>query len=158
MVNRTKSIGFLIAAVACGGCGIEPETLEALKQAVNQASSKGLAANSTDANREGQEDEGASGFQPAFPDRIDPFVFQGIADHRDEFAPLPKTSEDRLAVDVLGFAVVDQPTVLLRIMGKTHSLSVGQRVDGMEVVGIDPPHAELRIGSQTRTVSMFDRP
>jgi hypothetical protein len=155
MVKSTKWIPVLVAVTACLGCGIEPETLAKLQEAVNSASGKGLTAENPEPAAQIKE----VAFAPPYPDRINPFSFAGQAAPETQFestsSPLIDGGVD---VQVLGFANVDQPCVLLRIRGNTHSLSVGGQVNDVQVIAIRPPAADLRIGTTARTVTMFDSP
>lgn len=142
-----------LSAIASMGCGIEPETLAKLQEAVKAASEQGQAGEVESASP--LITQVATG--PVYPERVDPFSFA-----RERNAE-PETDGDTNSaapgeppVRVLGFAHVDQPRVLLRIGDHTHSLIVGDRIDSVEVMAIRPPAADLRIGTLKQTVSMFD--
>ncbi len=144
---------FLFAAAATWvvpGCGVQPETLATLTEAVRTAQDHArtlqpppsvIAAPSK------------SEFKPAHPNRVDPFVFPSeITDNQR--APVPTTSVAQ--VRVMGFAEVDELRVLLEAKDSTQSLKVGDELNGIEVVAIKPPTVELRLGNLIWTASMFD--
>lgn len=145
----------LIAAVVCSGCGINPETLTALKEAVNAASAQNGLGGASPTTPEVVK----VAYEPMYPDRVDPFSFPG----QPSGAPIANSSTaaesvtDGIGVQVLGFANVDEPRVLLRIKGNTASLKAGDSTDGVEVIAIRPPAAELRIGTLSWTATMFDK-
>lgn len=139
----------------CAGCGIEPETLTALKEAVDAAKAQHGLGGAPPQPTEVVE----VGFEPLYPHRVDPFSFPGQAPgvtSQNESVSDPVS--DGIAVQVLGFANVEEPRVLLRIKGNTKSLKAGDVEDGVEVVAIRPPAADLRIGTLLWTASMFDKP
>jgi hypothetical protein len=149
---RTKSISsfsIVLATAFSMGCGIEPGTLDSLKEAVNTISAQQSLAN-----------QGQDEFEPADrvfdapnPGRVDPFSFPSGAPVSDqEGTTITPTAQ----VKVLGFANVDEPRVLLRCNEMTKSLGVGGVTDGVEVLAIKPPAVELRMGSLIWTATMFD--
>ena len=92
-------------------------------------------------------------FDPPFPDRIDPFSFPDTAPVADSNS----TSITMVAqVEVLGFAYVDEPRVFLKTRDTTKSLKVGDLTDGVEVVAINPPTVDLKMGTLVWTATMFD--
>jgi hypothetical protein len=148
---RTKSISsfsvVLAATMFSMGCGVEPETLKSLTEAVNTISAQQSLASQ---DPFGQVD---SVFDAPNPDRVDPFSFPAGAPVSDQEGTTITTVAK---VKVLGFANVDGPRVFLRAKETTKSLSVGDVTDGIEVVAIKPPAVELRMGSLTWTATMFD--
>jgi len=149
-----SSILLLVAAtVVCGGCGIKPETLTALKEAVNAAAAQDGLGGATADTPEVVE----VAYQPLYPNRVDPFSFPGQAPGAATEDTTSDSVTDGIGVKVLGFAEVDEPRVLLRIKGSTASLKVGETTDGVEVIAIRPPAADLRIGTLSWTATMFDK-
>ena len=150
---RTKSISsfsvLLAATMFSAGCGVEPETLQSLTQAVNTISAQQSLA-SQEQDPFGQAN---SVFEAPYPDRVDPFSFPAGAPVSDQEGTTITTVAQ---VRVLGFANVDEPRVFLRAKEITKSLGVGDVTDGIEVVAIKPPAVELRMGSLTWTATMFD--
>ena len=145
----TKSItklSIVTLAVCVVGCGIQPETLVSLREAVNTVSAQSPPGQA-DAERI------ETVFQPPYPQRVDPFSFPANAPVSDQTA----TSITTVAqVEILGFANVDEPRVFMRTKDLTKSLKVGETADGVEVVKINPPQVELRMGTLVWTASMFD--
>lgn len=150
---RTKSISSFAMALAATlfstGCGIEPGTLESLKEAVNT-----ISAQQTLASQDRDEIEPNDlVFAAPNPDRVDPFAFQAGAPISDQAGT---TINSVAQIEVLGFANVDEPRVFLRTKGMTRSQGVGGVTEGVEVVAINPPEVELRMGSLIWTATMFD--
>ena len=144
----TTILPAVIFAVLAVGCSIEPETLESLRQAVNTVSAQATPSAQTPAVEADR-----MVFDPPHPDRVDPFSFPAAAPIAD--APDP-TITSVAQVEVLGFAHVDEPRVFLRTKELTKSLKIGDVIDGVEVISIDSPSVELRMGSLVWTASMFD--
>lgn len=148
---RAKPIKILTAvifAVLAVGCSIEPETLESLRNAVNTVS-----AQASPTAQISTEETAGLAFNPPHPGRVDPFSFPAdapIADHAGT------TITSVAQIEVLGFAHVDEPRVFLRTKDLTKSLKTGDIVDGVEVISINAPTVELRMGSLVWTASMFD--
>lgn len=92
-------------------------------------------------------------FAATNPDRVDPFSFPAGVANSDQAGTTINTVAQ---VEVLGFANVDEPRVFLRTKGMIKSLGVGRVTDGVEVVAINPPEVELRMGSLIWTATMFD--
>ena len=151
---RFESVALIVVITTCSGCGIEPETLAALQDAVNSA---------TDAAQEipqaeGGEETQAISFTPPYPHRTDPFTFPGRPTEPAIVDREPVTTDDALQPRVLGFANVREPRVLMQIGDSTHSMKVGDRIRSVEVIRIRPPAADLSVLGQVRTITMFDDP
>jgi hypothetical protein len=147
-----KSIPILMAAILAAlaaGCGVEPETLETLRQAVNTVSTQTPLASQLDADLDAVDPR----FHPPYPDRVDPFSFPADAPVADQAGTTLTTVAQ---VEVMGFAQIDEPRVFLRTKEMTKSLKVGDVTDGVEVIAIKPPAVELRMGSLVWTATMFD--
>lgn len=131
------------------GCGIQPETVTSFRRAAAQSiQHQASAATRLDTTPV------KAVFHPSYPDRKDPFSFPYESTLE---SPGPDTSIKSAAqVDVVGFADLGQPRVFLRARDKTHSLTVGEKAYGVEVVEIRPPAVRLRMGSLTWTATMFD--
>ncbi len=149
---RTKSISLVaVAALVVAGCGVEPETLESLRNAVNTVS----ATNSLPKPQPVVDaDPTDSLFQPSYPDRVNPFTFPRDADDSDRGGA---NVTSVVQVQILGFAEVDEPRVFLRTNERTKSMRIGEIFDGVEVVAIHPPAVELRMGNLVWTATMFDQ-
>ena len=143
-------LAFAITICILSGCGVPPETLDAIRQAT--ASSDYLPAPS--ANRIALT-QASPEFDPTHPDRVDPFAFPDSSTL--ENPGTDNSVQSAAQVDVMGFANLGQPRVFLRARETTHSLAVGDKVHGVEVVEINPPAVRLRMGSLTWTTSMFDK-
>ncbi|MEM9825562.1 MAG: hypothetical protein AAF958_03185 [Planctomycetota bacterium] len=90
-------------------------------------------------------------FEPPFPERDNPFRFTDEQEERQVV-----TSDTVANVEVIGFADVEKKRVMLRIGEQTYWPSEGSEIAGIRVISIRPPHVELRRGSLTWTVGMFD--
>lgn len=145
---RWTAVLLLLVSFPLSGCGVQPETISALREAVNAVSASKPTAIESIA------DEQVSGtdYQPPYPDRIDPFSFPATAPVRDDTATITSVAQ----VEILGFANVDDPRVLLRTKDLTRSMKVGDAIEGVEVVAIEPPTVELKMGTLVWTASMFD--
>ncbi len=143
----------ILLAVHCG-CGVDQETLESLQSAVRAVSSAPPEPNidSTPAIQNIAATEVQ--FTPPHPDRLDPFSFPETASvgERDD-ASLSTVSE----VEILGFANVGTQHVLVRSGEKTRSLEVGEIIDGVRIVAINPPSVQLQMGTLIWTATMFDK-
>ena len=149
---QPKSILFALPAILAAlsvGCGVETETLEAWKEAVHSSSIPSPASLAGSGASEPVDQH----FEPPHPDRVDPFSFPTNVGPSDPAGPATVTVAQ---VHVLGFADVDQPRVFLRSGDRTGSLKVGEVANGVEVVAINPPAVELRMGSLVWTATMFD--
>ena len=149
---RTESITFafvLTVALFSTGCGVDPKTLQSLRDAVNTVSTTSAVASHDLAEPMPVDSQ----FIPPHPERMDPFSFSASGPVSVQERPtIPVVAQ----VQVLGFAQVDEPRVLLRTKGTTMSLKVGDRIDGIQVMAIDAPTVELQMGSLLWTASMFE--
>ncbi|MGB0597163.1 MAG: hypothetical protein ACPGLY_10765 [Rubripirellula sp.] len=91
-----------------------------------------------------------------YPNRDDPFTFVSRAREPRDVGMVRPPTADKIAVQILVFAQVDRPSLLLQIDGETNMTKVGDRISLVEVIAIRPPAAELRVGTSLRTVTMFD--
>ncbi len=149
----------MLVAVAVSGCGVEQQSLSSLREIIHTASTGGQeteqpAVADDEADKAFGQDQYDVPFDPPYPERVDPFTFPaGTTVAKDQ----PGTSITAAAqVDVLGFADVGEARVFLRTKETTHSLSVGDMIEGVEVIGIHPPTVDLRMGSLQWRASMFD--
>ena len=94
-------------------------------------------------------------FEPSYPDRVDPFTYPN--DSTLQPSEIDTSIKSAAHVDVLGFANLGSPRVFLRARDKTHSLSEGDTIYGVEVIEIRPPAVRLRMGSLMWTATMFDK-
>ncbi|TWT82517.1 hypothetical protein CA13_39800 [Planctomycetes bacterium CA13] len=95
-------------------------------------------------------------YQPKYPDRVDPFRFPG--DEMPNSERKSKSSVEKATqVEVLGFANLGEPKVILRTKKSTCALAVGETRDGVEVTDITPPAVKLKSGNLVWIVTMFDQ-
>ncbi len=96
-----------------------------------------------------------SEFTPKFPERIDPFRFPGdaLTGTVKPEASIAKATH----IDVLGFAQMNEPKVILRTKDSTASVAVGERLNGVEVLEIHAPSVKLKAGNLVWIASMFDK-
>ena len=152
MGARSRLILMLVGGIACSGilpgCGRNSEEFKPLVPLVTPVSHLPDQQPSNDPAFAATELQ----YLPPYPNRVDPFSFPvGTSDAGAE----RNVPHANVAVDVLGFADVDDPRVFLRLDGRTHSLAEGSRVGGIEVVKIKPPVVELRRGTLVWTATMF---
>ena len=83
-------------------------------------------------------------FEPPFGPRSNLFVPKARARSVDRRRP-PKEGSD---LQLKGFANVHQPRAVLVLDGRVVTLAVGQSVDGLKVIAIDPPRVELQKGAR----------
>lgn len=139
--------------ISHSGCGVNPETIEHLRAAVNTVSSDGDSAIGDGPTKEIATGIAKIRFEPSYPDRKDPFSFPaGEGTGKRASSPVATMSE----VEVLGFAKVGQQHVLLRSGESSRSLRVGESIDGIRVVAINPPTVRLQMGTLVWTATMFD--
>ena len=93
-------------------------------------------------------------FKPPNPDRTNPF---SIADAQvnDSSDNLNQGNSPRVVV--YGFANVSGERAVLLIDGRRCTLAVNERINGVQVVKIDPPSVTLQTGNFLWTASMFDQ-
>ena len=136
--------------VVSSGCDVQPETMEAFRQVAAQSgNAQASFAKQVEVTRVN------ATFDPTYPNRVDPFTFPD--DSTLESSGADSSIKSAAQVDVVGFADLGQPRVFLRARDKTHSLTVGEMIYGIEVVEILPPAVRLRMGSLTWTTTMFDQ-
>ena len=145
------------------GCGMNGETLDSIREVVDQAAqtpgNESLSTMSTALNKignaSGQAESDESAIQtaePPFPQRQDPFRYPRDGDESNR----TDTTASVADIQVLGFASIDEPTVLLRTKNGVKSLKVGDRVAGVTVISIHESAVELKLGSLVWTATMFD--
>lgn len=149
MIGLFRVGPFLVGLLFFVGCGVEPETIESLREAVRATSAMG-----TDGVLAGQPVANNLEFNPPSPDRIDPFTFPANAAMSADEPGTTITSAAQ--VQVLGFADVNGPRVFLRTKETTKLLAIGDKTDGVEVIGIHPPAVDLRMGSLEWRTTMFE--
>ena len=160
--------------LACG-CSMESETLKSITEVVGQSTGSGMVAavgkSLADSSKNSSVNPGSTGapstsFQPKFPDRANPFQYPTDA---SETVAVP-TRTSVADIRVMGFADVvtrngENPDaanvakrrVLLQTSVGIKSLAVGDRIGQIQVLRIDPPAVELKMGSLIWTATMFDR-
>ena len=130
------------------GCGIEPEILTQIEQASFQQ--KEITASFDDqSDTLSPTSQDNSQFTPAFPDRKDPFHI-----NQNDIAETIQQTESS-DIRVVGFANMGSQQAILKIAGETKFVSVGDRVNDIEVIDISPPRVRLKNGNFTWNASMF---
>jgi len=145
--------GLAIMLVGLSGCGVDPETLEALQSAVSTVSATQPAVTPDATEGAAMQSVGVQ-FTPTHPDRIDPFTFPVGADLDTGEGPTMTTVAE---IEILGFANVGRPHVLLRSGETVRSMQVGESISGIRVITINPPTAQLQMGTLIWTATMFDK-
>ena len=152
----------LFCLPAMVGCDVEPETLEALASAAEKmqgneeggafSSMRAISRVSLDQNRDSSKSPANQSFQPDFPDRTDPFTFP------EDTGQGQDTSAEAAVkrVEVLGFSNVNESRVFVRTRSGVKSIRVGERFDGIEVIQINSPMVEMKVGNTVWTATMFD--
>lgn len=153
MINTLMRVALFAVALICTGCNLEPETLAALQEAV-QASTQSPDSEPEETGIEAVE----VAFSTPHPNRVDPFSFPGESTDRPALDPIEIGEPGPIVTEVLGFADVDQPRVLLRIGDRSFSMKVGDQIQSVEVIRIRPPAADLSVDGVVRTITMFDHP
>lgn len=69
-------------------------------------------------------------------------------------APRQVSGELADSVVLMGFAKIDEPSVLLAINGRVTPLGHGEEASGVRVISIDPPRAVLQRGRSRWTASI----
>jgi len=87
-------------------------------------------------------------------ERDDPFSYPGEGTEANLPSLIATTTASQ--VELVGFADVGQPRVFLKIGELTKSLRVGDQVQGVEVLHIDPPTVRLSMGNLVWHTSMFE--
>tara|TARA_R110002049_G_scaffold46487_1_gene135086 strand:+ start:5907 stop:6383 length:477 start_codon:yes stop_codon:yes gene_type:complete len=146
---RRRELVSTIALIFLSGCSGQTQTIESFRRISNQTAKP--AATDSEPSRVTAPDQA---FDANFPDRIDPFTFP--SDVESDKPSGDHSIKSAAQVDLIGFADVGEPRVFLRARGKTHSLTVGDTVYGVEVTEIRPPAVRMRMGSLAWTATMFD--
>lgn len=153
--NQRKIALAVLVVASTAGCGVDPPSFVTLPGEARPASTRPPLSmlSVLDHPQKTLLDQNPD-FQAPYPERENPFSFPAdVADANFLGGPAHSVAQ----VQVVGFADVEEPRVFLRIRNETKSLAVGEQMDGVEVVKINPPAAELRLGSLLWTVTMFDR-
>ena len=146
--------GLALLLISVSGCGVNAETLEALQSAVSTVSSAQSQAVAEEASPRQAAAALEEQFQPTHPNREDPFTFPAGAQVSDgESSSLTTVAE----IEILGFAKVGEQHVLLRSGEKSRSLTVGESIDRVRVIEINPPTVRLQMGTLIWTATMFDK-
>ncbi len=146
--------GLVVALVSQSGCGVDSETLESFHSAVRAVSSSQPQPSMKEASTQQAKAPLEARFDPSFPDRVDPFTFPTSEQVPDN----ENTSRTTIAaVEILGFAKVGEQHVLLRSGEKSRSLTVGESIDGVRVIEINPPSVRLQMGTLVWNATMFDK-
>ncbi len=146
--------GLAILLVGQTGCGVDSEALESLQSAVRVASSPQPESPTSNAQKVQSSPALEAQFVPSNPQRQDPFSFPDVANAAEQDNQALSTVSE---VEILGFANVGTQHVLIRSGDKTKSLKVGQVIDGVRIVAINPPTVQLQMGTLLWTATMFDK-
>ena len=139
---------FFIIATGLSGCG--GEIPQPLLDAVAQRAS--MTAPSADSKSDVGSPPQPVVFTPPYPERVDPFRYPD-----DQIVSAGNESSLVGRVQVLGFASVREPRVVLKIDETTHTPKVGDKPAGIEVVRITPPTVQLRRGQFSWSASLFEK-
>lgn len=131
------------------GCGFDSESLSAIEQAARQQTQ--IAASFDDASVSSVSHRAGSNhaFQPAFPQRRDPFRVNENDVVQDEV--LSVSSDLR----VIGFAKMGEQQAILKIGDDSKFVVVGDKVGDVEILSISPPRVRMRSGNLIWDASMF---
>jgi len=148
----SRLIGLVLVSCILVGCGINADSLATLEQAARQHAqiSQSFRGPATLPVSEPAFEDRT--FQPAFPERQDPFRVDQTDVARDEM--LHVSSDIR----VIGFAKLGQQQAILKIGDESQFVIVGDRIGNVEVLSISPPRVRLRSGNLTWDASMFQNP
>lgn len=145
--------GLAIMLVSLSGCGVDPETLESLQAATSTISAAQVQV-SPEITKGPATKSSKSQFTPANPDRLDPFTFPSDGNKESGAGSSMTTVAE---IEVLGFANVGKPHVLLRSGETVRSMQVDESIDGIRVITINPPIVQLQMGTLIWTATMFDK-
>ncbi|TWT93587.1 hypothetical protein [Neorhodopirellula pilleata] len=140
-------VGLVLATIA--GCGIDADSLATLEQAARQHVQMSQGIDGPATSPVSLSPSGELSFQPAFPERRDPFRVDQTEVERDEMV---NVSSD---IRVIGFAKLGQQQAILKIGDESKFVIVGDRIGDVEILGISPPRVRLRSGNLTWDASMF---
>ena len=152
MISRhfQPAVGIAIV-LTIGGCSVEPEQIEQWSESLR--TSGGL--NAPIAIKESPPlMVSEARFRPKYEYRVDPFHFPN--DQPTTVAKRDSRVSKATQLEVLGFAQLDVPKVILRTKDSTITLAAGQSHYGLEVVEIQPPSVKLKSGNLVWTATMFD--
>jgi len=151
----TVAFGLLFASVPLPGCGVDSETIQSFQAAVQNVSQSQSTAAPAPLSAMPSTPAPEARFDPAYPDRRDPFSFPEDAQVGERN---PGTQTTVASVEVLGFANVGRGQhVLLRSGETSRSLRSGESIDGVRVMAIHPPTVKLQLGTLVWTATMFDQ-
>lgn len=142
--------------VGCGvissllvGCGMDSDSLAAIENAARQQSQITASFDDEVVTPIRYQPAINGVFQPAFPDRRDPFRIDKVDIQQDE---IMHASSD---IRVVGFAKLGEQQAILKIGDESKFVVVGDRIGDVEVLSISPPRVRLRSGKLTWDASMF---
>ncbi|WP_442508767.1 hypothetical protein SH528x_000299 [Novipirellula sp. SH528] len=152
MISRHFQPAVCIAFVlTLGGCSVEPEQIEQWSESLRK--SGGFTAPS-EIKQTPQSLVSEVRFRPKYEERVDPFHFPN--DQPTTVVKRDSRASKATQLEVLGFAQLDVPKVILRTKDSTVTLAVGQSHYGLEVIEIQPPAVKLKSGNLVWTATMFD--
>lgn len=150
--TRISLLAFLLLAVGCSSS--EPPAtapVSPLKAAADKANELSKAAEQAAQPAPAEEPAAPTpqaAYKPPYPDR------RNLFSPPKQLARLPRQSETAESVVLLGFAKIDEPSVVLAINGRVTPLSHGQESAGVRVISIDPPRAVLQRGRNRWSASI----
>lgn len=149
MFYRSRNIGLAMVSCTFVGCGINADSLATLEQAARQHTQVSQSLDTQAVSLVSDSPTQKRTFQPAFPERRDPFRINETEVARDE---LLNVSSD---IRVIGFAKLGQQQAILKIGDDSQFVIVGDSIGGVEILSISPPRVRFRSGNLTWDASMF---
>ncbi|GAA4451981.1 hypothetical protein [Novipirellula rosea] len=150
MISRHFQPAVCVAfALTISGCSVEPEQIEQWSDSLRASGAIGSPT-----ARSPQPIATEIRFRPKYQERSDPFHFPN--DQPTTVVKRDSRVSKATQLEVLGFAQLDVPKVILRTKDSTITLATGQSHDGLEVLLIHPPSVKLKSGNLVWTATMFD--
>ncbi|QDT68581.1 hypothetical protein MalM25_15040 [Planctomycetes bacterium MalM25] len=109
-----------------------------------------VSADGAEAEESPAEPEPQAAYTPPYPER------RNLFSPPKQLARMARQKSNGSAdsVVLMGFAKIDEPSVLLAINGRVTPLEHGQEAAGVRVISIDPPRAVLQRGRSRWTASI----
>lgn len=137
-----------LGAVALSGCGGREFIAEVVSEAREELNLQPAMRHIGD---ESPKEQKTTQVVSLNPKRENPFAFGG------DYAVAVSQPETELSdLRVMGFAKTDQPRVVLRVRQQIATLGVGESFGGVEVIEVNPPSVNLKVGKNIWTASLFD--
>ncbi|TWT89925.1 hypothetical protein Mal64_03070 [Pseudobythopirellula maris] len=162
MISRRSILSLLLLSSLLGapGCGestVENATLKVAETIAPETLLDAIAAEEQQAEKAAAEapvettiEQQLAAYEPPFPERVSLFTPPMGAARNAR-----RAGSDRAeSVELLGFASVDGPVVVLQIDGVVMPLAIGDEHDGVQVLSAAPPRAVLQRGRNRWTASI----